>query len=301
MQALSPSLPAPAAFVRRGRAMALAPSTERAFAGGALRIAQVRIAEPIAYSQYSERHLLHVTLSGRTAHSAGRIGRGDWIRAPDRRGSISFTPGGRERDGAAGAGEILGLEIELDPEFVAEACEQRLGADWAHAFNAADAKAFAIAELAAAGGAPGQGDRLTLDMLQLALARHVGRSYGGADRRRDDGWLHPAALSRVIERLAAAPAGSVALDEMARIAGLGVSAFVRAFRGSTGTTPAAFARRLRVDRAAELLRTTDLGLGDIAASTGFASAAHLVRTFRGHRGITPGRLRRQAGADGAAE
>jgi transcriptional regulator GlxA family with amidase domain len=81
---------------------------------------------------------------------------------------------------------------------------------------------------------------------------------------------------------------------MARSAGLGVSAFVRAFRGSTGVTPAAFALKLRLDHAAQMLRSTDLGAREIAALSGFASAAHLVRTFRVHRGITPGRWRREA-------
>ena len=290
----SPS-PAPTAIIRSGRAQALAPSITSIFSGGALHISRVRIDDEIDYAQYSDRHLLHVTLGGRTSRSVGRVGRSEWIKAPDRRGSISFTPSGKERQGLAGPGQILGLQLEFDEQFVQDACEQRLRSDWGDAFNSVDPKIFAVAEIAATGVAQGTSDRLTLDMLQLVLARHIGRIYGKADRRRDDGWLHPAALARVIEQILADPARSVPLSEMARCAGLGVSAFVRAFRGSVGCTPAAFALKLRLDNAADILRSTDSSLSDVATLSGFASAAHLVRTFRVRRGITPGRLRREAG------
>lgn len=289
-----PPSPPLTTIVRSGRALELAPPIASSFSGGALHISDVRIEEEIDYAQYSDRHLLHVTLKGRTARSAGRVGRGEWVKVPDRRGSISFTPGGRDRHGLAGRGQILGLQLEFDAEFVQDACEQRLGADWGDAFNSADAKIFVMAEMAATGAAQGTYDRLRLDMLQLALARHIGRTYGKADRRRDDGWLHPAALARVVEQLLADPLRSVPLHEMARCAGLGVSAFVRAFRGSIGSTPAAFALKLRLDNASDILRSTDFNLREVAALSGFASAAHLVRTFRAHRGITPGRLRREA-------
>lgn len=297
-------LPAPTAIVRSGKVLALAPSIARTFSGGLLHVSHVRIEDEIDYSQYSDRHLLHVTLGGRTSRSVGRIARSEWIIAPDRRGSISFTPGGRERQGLAGRGQILGLQIQFDQQFVQDACEQRLRSDWGEAFNSVDMKIFAMAEMAATGVAQGTCDRLTLDMLQLALARHIGRTYGKADRRRDDGWLHPAALARVIEQLLADPARSVPLHEMARCAGLGVSAFVRAFRGSVGRTPAAFARKLRLERAADIVRSTDLTLNEVAAMSGFASAAHLVRTFRVHRGVTPGRFRREidgAGIEGISQ
>lgn len=299
MQAASSPSPASTTIVRSGRVLELAPATASTFSGGALHIAHVRIEDEIDYAQYSDRHLLHATLSGGTSQSAGRVGRGDWIKAPDRRGSISFTPSGRDRHGLAGRGQILGLQIAFDEQFVQDACEQRLRPDWGDAFNSADAKTFAMAEMAATGVAQGTCDRLTLDMLQLVLARHIGRLYGKADRRRDDGWLHPAALARVIELLLADPVRPVPLHAMAHAAGLGVSAFVRAFRGSVGSTPAAFALKLRLDHAAGILRSTDFSVSEVAAQSGFASAAHLVRTFRAHRGTTPGRLRREADRDGS--
>jgi AraC family transcriptional regulator len=280
--------------VRSGSAREIAEGTSGTFSGGALRLSHVRIDGHIAYAQYSDRHLLHATLGGRALRSVGRVAQDDWTGLPDRRGTISFTPAARERHGTVRRAQILGLQIELDRQLVEDACEQRLGRDWRNVFNSDDAKAFAFAERAGNALVEGESDGLMLDMLMLGLARHLGRTYGHADRRRDDGWLHPAALGRVVDQIRSDPGRPIPLHEMARSAGLGVSAFVRAFRGSTGVTPAAFALKLRLDHAAQMLRSTDLGAREIAALSGFASAAHLVRTFRVHRGITPGRWRREA-------
>jgi transcriptional regulator GlxA family with amidase domain len=231
-------------------------------------------------------------MGARAYPSIVRARASDWIKPGDRRGSVSFTPGGRERHGSVSRAEISGIQLELDHQFVEDACEQRLHAPWRTTFNSQDVKAFAIAETAAKNVARGAYDRLTLDTLLLALARHVGRAYANADRRRDDGWLHPAALARVIEQVRAECPRSVPLHEMARSAGIGVSAFVRAFRGSTGFTPAAFALKLRMDHASHILRATDLPISEIAAMSGFASASHLIRAFRAHKGVTPGHWRR---------
>jgi AraC family transcriptional regulator len=134
---------------------------------------------------------------------------------------------------------------------------------------------------------------LKVELLLLALGRRVGRTFGGARRPRDDGWLHPAALARIVEMLRSDPASPPRLAEMAREAGLGVSAFVRAFRGSTGSTPAAFARRLRLQQAAEILRSSRRSISETAAMQGFASASHLIQAFHSEHGVTPGRWRAQ--------
>jgi AraC-like DNA-binding protein len=260
---------------------------EHGFVGGSLRISKVEIDDPISYTQYSARHLLHATLAGR-ARRADRAG--DRL-FRDLSGAVSVTPGGRERSGRIGSSEILGLEIGFAPWFVEDACEQRLRAAWRCVFDSQDAKAFAIAGHVA--GAARRRDTLACDTFLLALARHVGRDYARALQRPDDGWIHPAALARVIDRLRADPANPARLSDLAREAGLGVSAFLRAFRGSTGKTPATFAMELRVEHAAGLLRTTDLSIGEIAGASGFASASHLIRVFRGRHGHTPARWRRE--------
>lgn len=290
----------PITCVTRGCAIDLAPALVRAFDGGVLRRSRVLIEEVIDYQQFSDRHLLHVTLA---AHAI-RPPRGYQGRPigslPDRSGTISFTPANLPRRGSVSHVEIQGLEIGLDHGFIEDACEQPLLGDWKLALDTTDRKASALGHLFASTLLRQPFDQLTFDLIANALARHVGRRWANSDRRRDDGWLHPAALSRIVERLRATPNLPVNLIDMAQEAGLGVSAFVRAFRGTTGETPSALARRMRVEHAANLLRSTELSTGEIAAQSGFASASHLVRTFGAVKGVTPGRWRRAMAAERTA-
>jgi AraC family transcriptional regulator len=68
----------------------------------------------------------------------------------------------------------------------------------------------------------------------------------------------------------------------------------RAFRRELGCTPGDYQRRLRVERAARLLRDTSMPLADVAAACGFCDQSHLARSFRHVLGCTPSDYRRRA-------
>ena len=59
------------------------------------------------------------------------------------------------------------------------------------------------------------------------------------------------------------------------------------FRRVTGETPAALLSRLRMERAAELLFTTEISIGEIAESCGFESQTYFSYVFRQRFGLTP--------------
>jgi transcriptional regulator GlxA family with amidase domain len=67
--------------------------------------------------------------------------------------------------------------------------------------------------------------------------------------------------------------------------------FARAFRAETGTTPAAHVEAVRVEAARRLLETTDLTVGAVARSVGFAHGETLHRVFLKRVGTTPDRYR----------
>jgi len=149
-----------------------------------------------------------------------------------------------------------------------------------------------------------------LDPLSRSLAEGLERSRGMVDllRAYNDGL-------RRLGALAQAKAGSrglalqgfvawlpqnlearIGLAQAAAQAGLSVPAFTRAFRRATGSALGPYLRRLRVERAAALLRSTELSLGDIALRCGFSGSHQLIRLFRGQHRITPGAYRvRQQG------
>ena len=79
---------------------------------------------------------------------------------------------------------------------------------------------------------------------------------------------------------------------LARSVGLSPSRFAHLFKTHTNSTPAAVLKRLRVARAAELLRTTCLALKEIGAETGFEHSSAFTRAFRAASGMSPGEFRK---------
>ncbi|MEU9304482.1 helix-turn-helix domain-containing protein [Streptomyces sp. NPDC048269] len=75
--------------------------------------------------------------------------------------------------------------------------------------------------------------------------------------------------------------------ELARRAMMSRRSFARRFSAATGTTPHAWLRNLRLDRAEELLETTDLPIDEIARKVGYGSAAVLRAQFVRRRGVPP--------------
>ena len=63
--------------------------------------------------------------------------------------------------------------------------------------------------------------------------------------------------------------------------------FCRAFKQAFGETPHRYVIQRRLDRAAALLRGSDLSIAQIAYKVGMSSQAHLTTLFRKHRGTTP--------------
>ena len=97
-------------------------------------------------------------------------------------------------------------------------------------------------------------------------------------------------LSRVVQRLADAPADAPMLDELAALAGLDKFQLLRRFRQRYGATPHDWLLQRRADRARALIRS-GMALADAAASCGFADQSHMTRVFMRRFGFTPGAWR----------
>lgn len=73
--------------------------------------------------------------------------------------------------------------------------------------------------------------------------------------------------------------------------GMSVRTLTRRFRAETGRTVGDWFADAKVDRARELLETTDLTIDDVAARSGFATAAALRKHFRDRLGLAPQQYR----------
>jgi AraC family transcriptional regulator len=100
----------------------------------------------------------------------------------------------------------------------------------------------------------------------------------------------PVAVLKVVELMRQRLADSLALEELAEVAGLSPFHFARQFKTATGHPPHDYLIRLRVDRAQELIRQHyhEWTLAAVANECGFADQSHMARHFKRVLGISPG-------------
>jgi AraC-like DNA-binding protein len=119
----------------------------------------------------------------------------------------------------------------------------------------------------------------------LDVAARAARQ-GGATRSASE------RIAAVREHLRENLAQAHRLDELAAAAGLSVPHFCTLFRRQTGYAPIDFLIRQRIQRACQLLDTTDGSIAAIAAEVGYEDAYYFTRCFRRIIGCPPRAYRR---------
>lgn len=77
------------------------------------------------------------------------------------------------------------------------------------------------------------------------------------------------------------------VDDVARHTGICRRKLEQKFRALLGFSPASEIRRVRISRAIELLRLSNLPIGEVAERSGFRSAEYMSAVFRNHLGASP--------------
>ncbi|MGW2636979.1 helix-turn-helix domain-containing protein [Streptomyces sp. NPDC001348] len=135
-------------------------------------------------------------------------------------------------------------------------------------------------------------DQLALMTAAQLARRHSVRQRAAEPMERHAG-LDDRQFTAVRELMDARLSEPLSLEDLASAAGLGVSQFARRFRARTGCPPHRYLVRLRVERAARLLRAGSMPIAQVAAACGFSHQEHLTRVIRSHLGTTPAALRRE--------
>jgi len=99
-------------------------------------------------------------------------------------------------------------------------------------------------------------------------------------------------INRVIDHLRGNLDRQVKLEELARVACFSEFHFHRIFGAVSGETLNNFTSRLRLEKAARLLRYSDRSLTDIALDCGFSSSATFSRAFRTGYDTSPSQFRK---------
>lgn len=95
----------------------------------------------------------------------------------------------------------------------------------------------------------------------------------------------------------------VTIEDIARHVGLNRSYFGKLFRQTMGVSPQQFLIGYRMEKAAELLKTSALSVAEIGVSVGYPNQLHFSRAFKSVHGVSPRTWRREhagnvvAGAD----
>lgn len=100
------------------------------------------------------------------------------------------------------------------------------------------------------------------------------------------------ALSAMLDR----PGNPHSVESLADIAGMSRAAFARRFAEAYGAGPMELLRNLRIRKAGELLRNTDLPVKRVADTVGFSSRSAFSRTFEATSGQSPSAFRKTARA-----
>jgi len=86
------------------------------------------------------------------------------------------------------------------------------------------------------------------------------------------------------------------LDQLASVATLSKYHFHRLFTATYGLTPAAYVSERRIERAQDLLRSTNLTVTEVCFAVGFRSLGSFSARFRDVVGETPSGFQRRYGA-----
>lgn len=109
--------------------------------------------------------------------------------------------------------------------------------------------------------------------------------------RPDTAEAYQVAVERVIEHMRSNSAEALDLDRLSQIAAISKFHLVRVFDEITGTTPGHFLSCLRIQRAKELLLSSQSSITDICMEVGYASLGSFSKTFRELVGFGPQEFR----------
>jgi AraC-like DNA-binding protein len=222
-----------------------------------------------------------------------------------RKGSFGYQCRGRSHDLVAGSlligapntefvcthDHVCGdecLSFFFEPELV-EAIGESAGA-WEVGTAPPLAGLMVVGELAQA-AADGLSD-IALDEIGHLLARRLVELVSGKGRKAAR--VSSRDRRRAVEAALWIEANShqdIALEDVAREAGVSPFHFLRAFSAVLDVTPHQYLVRSRLRRAARLLVDDDKSITDIAYDVGFGDLSNFVRTFHRAAGVSPLKFR----------
>ena len=94
-------------------------------------------------------------------------------------------------------------------------------------------------------------------------------------------------IQKAVEYISQNPGGGITNDTLASVCGISTVYFRKLFRQILGTSPIAYAKELRIEKAKEMLSSDYGTLTSVAHSLGYSGLYDFSRDFKKHVGISP--------------
>ncbi len=135
------------------------------------------------------------------------------------------------------------------------------------------------------------GSNTVLSGISLEICHSIIRTIFGFSHS-SDRISHRLEINRVIEYIHANPGEKLTIEEMAKIAHLSPSHFVRIFKEEIGDTPIEYLNHVRMERVKRLLLADEKSITDIALECGFNNPSYLSSRFYNKYKLTPSEYRK---------
>jgi len=212
-----------------------------------------------------------------------RLRRGEWI---------AFEKESRPQVQAGRDGLCIGLSLNAEAmRLLSELADCGLYAGRGTLAPADARVALRLWRDALESGLPAQALRpllLHLASLQRALAGHVQRCPGRSRSRKRQVFGR---MQRARLYLEGNSHRVVRIGELAELTNFSSWYLSKTFQSLYEESPQSLSARLRLERAAELLRDTDMMVGEVAAASGFDNCCSFARAFRARFGQSASRFR----------
>ena len=123
--------------------------------------------------------------------------------------------------------------------------------------------------------------------LSLALRLLTTQCVGGRTKVSQQEQIAAERMKQMLRFVEEHYAEELTVERIAASVALSESACLRSFRQLLGITPIQYVKQFRVEKAAELLRSTRLKTGEIGAECGFADGSYFIKSFREIKHCTP--------------
>lgn len=133
----------------------------------------------------------------------------------------------------------------------------------------------------------------TVSLLSQMMLIMVNSRFPSAEEESDSVYTHDA-VGRACAYIEEHLTESISIEALADLVHLSKFYFIRLFKKHMGISPYHYVQVSRINRAKELLCSTDFRIGQISDMTGFCNAARFTKLFQDMVGTTPTKFRRNS-------